>query len=85
MLVSTISARLFKSFSVKSFKNGEYVRGIVTEALIHPTEAVVDVVKTDNMIAEPHHPVMVNGEWSTFDKIGDATVRKNNFEGKNSP
>jgi len=57
--------------SVKSFKNGEYVRGIVTEALIHPTEAVVDVVKTENMIAEPHHPVMVNGEWSTFDKIGE--------------
>jgi len=57
--------------SVKSFRNGEYVRGIVTEALVHPTEAVVDVVKSDNMIAEPHHPVMVDGKWSTFDKIGE--------------
>ena len=23
------------------------------------------------MIAEPHHPVMVDGKWSTFDKIGE--------------
>jgi hypothetical protein len=53
---------------VKSFKDGKYVKGLVTEALVHPTEAVVDVYKSKNMIAEPNHPVMIDGEWSTFDK-----------------
>jgi len=56
---------------VKSYKDGQYVKGLVTEALIHPTEAVVDVYKSDNMIAEPNHPVMIDGEWSTFDKLGE--------------
>ena len=62
---------IVKGDEVKSFKNGEYVKGIVTNALIHPTEAVVDVCKFENMIAEPHHPVMVDGKWSTFDKIAE--------------
>jgi len=56
---------------VMSFRNGEYVKGTVTEALIHPTEALVDVVKSDNMIAEPKHPVLVDGKWTTFDKIAE--------------
>ncbi len=56
---------------VKSYKDNEFVKGIVTEVLTHPTEEVVDVVKLDNMIAEPNHPVLVNGEWTTFDKVGE--------------
>ena len=60
-----------KGDEVKSFRNGEYVKGIVTEALTHPTEAVVDVCKFDNMIAEPRHPVYVDGEWTTFEKIAE--------------
>lgn len=56
---------------VKSFKDGKYVKGLVTEALVHPTEDIVDVYKSDNMIAEPNHPVMIDGEWSTFDKLGE--------------
>lgn len=55
---------------VKSYKDGQYVKGLVTEALVHPTEAVVDVYKSENMIAEPNHPVMIDGKWSTFDKLG---------------
>ena len=56
---------------VKSYKDNEFVKGIVTEVLTHPTEEVVDVVKLDNMIAEPNHPVLVNGKWTTFDKVGE--------------
>ena len=56
---------------VKSYKDNQFVKGIVTEVLTHPTEEVVDVVKLDNMIAEPNHPVLVNGEWTTFDKVGE--------------
>lgn len=56
---------------VKSFRNGEFVEGIVTKALVHPTEAVVDVVKTDNMIGEPQHPVLVDNNWTTLDKVGE--------------
>ena len=32
---------------VKSYKDGQYVKGLVTEALVHPTEAVVDVYKSE--------------------------------------
>ena len=34
---------------VKSYKDNEFVKGIVTKVLTHPTEEVVDVVKLENM------------------------------------
>ena len=56
---------------VKSFINGEFVQGTVTKALVHPTEAVVDVIKTENMIGEPSHPVLIDNKWTTLDKVGE--------------
>ena len=56
---------------VKSYKDNEFVKGIVTKVLTHPTEEVVDVVKLENMIAEPNHPVLMGKTWTTFDKIGE--------------
>lgn len=54
---------------VKSTKNGEIVKGIVTEHLTHRVNDVVPFSMIDNVIAEPTHPVLVNGEWIEFGKM----------------
>lgn len=48
---------------VLSHKDGEYVRGIVTDTLIHPTNSIVEVVKYKEMISDRLHPFYNNGEW----------------------
>ena len=48
---------------VLSYKNGEYVRGVVTDKLTHPTFDVVEVVKYKGMISDRLHPFYDNGEW----------------------
>lgn len=48
---------------VLSYKEGEYIRGVVTDKLIHPTNDVVEVVKYKGMISDRLHPFYDNGEW----------------------
>lgn len=48
---------------VLSYKNGEYVRGVVTDKLTHPTFDVVEVVKYKGMVSDRLHPFYHNGEW----------------------
>jgi hypothetical protein len=48
---------------VLSYKDGEYVRGVVTDKLTHPTNDIVEVVKYKGMIADRLHPFYDNGEW----------------------
>jgi hypothetical protein len=48
---------------VLSYKDGEYVRGIVTDKLTHPTNDVVEVVKYKGMVSDRYHPFYYNGEW----------------------
>jgi hypothetical protein len=48
---------------VLSYKNGEYVRGVVTDKLTHPTFDVVEVVKYKGMVSDRLHPFYDNGEW----------------------
>jgi hypothetical protein len=48
---------------VVSYKDGEYVRGVVTDKLTHPTNDIVEVVKYKGMIADRLHPFYDNGEW----------------------
>lgn len=48
---------------VLSYKDGEYVRGVVTDKLIHPTNDVVEVVKYKGMTSDRIHPFYDNGEW----------------------
>jgi hypothetical protein len=48
---------------VLSYKDGEYVRGVVTDKLIHPTNDVVEVVKYKGMISDRLHPFYDNGKW----------------------
>jgi hypothetical protein len=48
---------------VVSYKDGEYVRGVVTDKLTHLTNDIVEVVKYKGMIADRLHPFYDNGEW----------------------
>jgi hypothetical protein len=48
---------------VLSYKDGEYVKGIVTDKLIHPINSVVEVVKYKKMISDRLHPFYDNGVW----------------------
>ena len=48
---------------VLSYKNGEYVRGVVTDKILHPTNDVVEVVKYKGMISDRLHPFYDNEEW----------------------
>jgi hypothetical protein len=48
---------------VLSYKDGEYVRGVVTDKLIHPTNSIIEVVKYKGMTADRLHPFYDNGEW----------------------
>jgi hypothetical protein len=48
---------------VLSYKDGKYVRGVVTDKLIHPTNDVVEVVKYKGMISDRLHPFYDNGKW----------------------
>jgi len=59
---------------IKSSKDGKTVKGIVTEALVHPTNDVVQVVKVNGITAEANHPVLVNGEWVAASTLGEVTT-----------
>lgn len=48
---------------VLSYKDGKYVRGVVTDKLIHPTNDVVEVVRYKGMTSDRIHPFYDNGEW----------------------
>jgi len=48
---------------VLSYKDGEYVKGTVTDKLIHPMNSIVEVVKYNNMVADRLHPFYDNREW----------------------
>jgi len=48
---------------VLSYKDGEYVRGVVTDKLTHPTNDVVEVVKYKGMTSDRLHPFYDNGDW----------------------
>lgn len=49
--------------TVLSYKDGEYVKGVVTDKLTHPTNDIIEVVKYKGMIADRLHPFYNNGEW----------------------
>ena len=57
---------------VKSIKNGEFVKGIVTDTLIHPTNKVVPVVKFGNMTADPQHPFYANEKWEDIESLNES-------------
>ena len=54
---------------VKSVKNDSYVIGKVTDVVIHPTNDIIPVVEYKNMIADPNHPFLSNGNWSDITNL----------------
>jgi len=59
---------------VLSYKKGEYVKGIVTEHLIHPTDSFMGVVKYKEMISDRLHPYYNNGEWKPISEASGVTL-----------
>lgn len=58
---------------VKSLKGDSYVMGTVTDVLVHPTNDIIPVVEYKNMIADPYHPFLLNGDWSNIDNLEGCT------------
>jgi hypothetical protein len=59
---------------VKSIKNNEVVKGIVTDALIHVINDVVRVVKINGITSEQDHPVFINNSWVAAKTLGDVST-----------
>jgi len=61
---------------VLSFKDGKYVRGVVTDKLTHPTNDVVEVVKYKGMIADRLHPFydIEKREWKPIYESNDVEL-----------
>ena len=57
---------------VKSYKNGEYVAGNVTNTLPHPVNGIVNMVKKGGLIADSKHPLFIDGEWKYAENLKDA-------------
>ena len=66
--------KVIEGDEVKSSKNGKVVKGIVTEALLHPTNDVMQVVKINGITAEANHPILVNGKWVAASTLGEVTT-----------
>jgi hypothetical protein len=66
--------KVIEGDEIKSSKNGKVVKGIVTEALLHPTNDVMQVVKINGITAEANHPILVNGKWVAASTLGEVTT-----------
>jgi hypothetical protein len=58
---------------VKSIKNGKIVKGVVTETLIHPFNNTTEVIKINDITAEPQHPVYIDGKWIPIKDLSETT------------
>jgi hypothetical protein len=65
-----------KGDEVLSYKNGNYVKGVVTEQLIHPTNSVIEVVKYKNMISDIDHPYYDGKEWKPISEADGIQLDK---------
>ena len=65
---------------VKSYKNGEYVAGNVTNTLPHPVNGIVNMVKKGGLIADSKHPLFIDGEWKYAENLQDAEHYQSYYE-----
>jgi hypothetical protein len=65
-----------KGDEVLSYKDGSYIKGIVTEHLIHPTNSITQVVKYKNMISDIEHPYydLDRREWKPISDANDVEI-----------
>ena len=54
---------------VKSIKDGEVVKGIVTQHLTHPINDVVPYTTVNSVTGTPDHPVFINNKWVEFGSL----------------
>jgi hypothetical protein len=65
---------IVKGDEVLSYRNGEYVKGLVTEHLIHPTNSITQVIKYKNMISDMEHPYYDGNEWKPISEAAGVEV-----------
>jgi len=67
---------IVKGDEVLSYKDGSYIKGIVTEHLIHPTNSITQVVKYKNMISDIEHPYydLDRREWKPISDANDVEI-----------
>lgn len=61
---------------VKSYKDGQYVKGIVTDCLIHPVNDFADTTEMGSMISDRFHPFYENGEWKPISELKGAVLNR---------
>lgn len=59
---------------VKSFKNGEFVKGTVTDFCTHEIGDTIKVTKYKGMTADREHPYFNGSEWRVISELEDATL-----------
>jgi hypothetical protein len=67
---------IVKGDEVLSYRNGEYVKGVVTEQLIHPTNSIAHIVKYKNMVSDMEHPYYDSNrkEWKPISEADDVEL-----------
>jgi hypothetical protein len=65
---------IVKGDEVLSYRNGEYVKGLVTEHLIHPTNSITQIIKYKNMISDMEHPYYDGNEWKPISEAPGVEV-----------
>jgi hypothetical protein len=55
---------------VVSYYRGEYLDGMVTDALIHPVHGMANVAVVNKLHSTANHPIMINGIWSEIQNSG---------------
>jgi len=59
---------------VKSYNNGEYVKGKVTDFLVHPINREIEITKFKNLTADRLHPFFDGTEWKPISKLENAEL-----------
>ena len=61
---------------VLSFNDGKYVKGTITEHLIHPINKIDTVAILEDLVGEPHHPIYKNGKWIEMRRSGNVSFEQ---------
>lgn len=62
------------SDEVKSYKDGKFVKGTVTEVCTHEVNDTIKVTKYKSMTADREHPYYDGSQWKVISELEDATL-----------
>ena len=64
---------IIKGDIVLSYKDGDYVKGVVSHVAYLPQNGIRPVAKLGDLVCSPTHPIYYNGQWKEI-KDSDAPV-----------